>query len=262
MNALSFDAVCKTYSDGTHALEDVSLHIPAGEIVALLGASGCGKTSLLRIAAGLEEASGGGIRLDGKKVVGPHHAIGMVFQEPRLMPWLTAAQNVAFGLSADHASAVDDILGRVGLAGQARKLPRDLSGGQQQRVALARALVVEPKILLLDEPFSALDAMTREDLQDHLLELWALKRPTIVLVTHDIEEAAVLADRIAILAPHPGRLKTVVTNAEPRPRRRDDDAVLQMKRSLRALLEPARPTRANSSRDRRGLDAAPHGSIA
>ena len=242
MSALSFDAVGKTYPDGTYALADVSLDIPAGEIVVLLGASGCGKTSLLRIAAGLEEASRGAVRLNGKTVVGPQPAIGMVFQEPRLMPWLTAAQNVAFGLSAAHASAVDDILRRVGLATQANKLPRDLSGGQQQRVALARALVAEPKILLLDEPFSALDAMTREDLQDHLLDLWALDRPTIVLVTHDIEEAAVLADRIAILTPHPGRLKTVVTNPLPRPRRRDGDALFGIKQTLRALLQPKRAT--------------------
>ena len=236
MSTLSFDAVSKTYPDGSHALADVSLDIPGGEIVVLLGASGCGKTSLLRIVAGLEETSRGAIRLDGKTIIGPHPAIGMVFQEPRLMPWLTAAQNVAFGLSSARAPAVAGILSRVGLAAQAEKLPRDLSGGQQQRVALARALVAKPKILLLDEPFSALDAMTREDLQDHLLDLWAVDRPTIVLVTHDIEEAAVLADRIAVFTPHPGRLKAVVTNPLPRPRGRD--ALFGIKQDLRALLQP------------------------
>ena len=235
MSHLSFDAISKTYPDGTHALAGLSLDVAAGEILVLLGASGCGKTSLLRIVAGLEDASRGTVRLDGQPTAGPHPAIGMVFQEPRLMPWLTAAQNVAFGLS-ENAAAADAILARVGLAAQAGKLPRDLSGGQQQRVALARALVAKPRVLLLDEPFSALDAMTREDLQDHLLDLWALDRPTILLVTHDIEEAAVLADRIAVLTPHPGRLKAIVTNRLSRPRRRDGDALFGIKQDLRALL--------------------------
>ena len=234
---LSLDAVTKIYPDGTRALSDVSLEIGPGEIAVLLGASGCGKTSLLRIVAGLEEASNGVVRLDGEQIKAPHPAIGMVFQEPRLMPWLTAAQNVAFGLSPGHARSVETILERVGLASHGRKLPRDLSGGQQQRVALARALITKPKVLLLDEPFSALDAMTREDLQDHLLELWVIERPTIVLVTHDIEEAGVLADRIAVLASNPGRLKAVLSNALGRPRRRDSQDLLQLKRKLRDLLQ-------------------------
>ena len=238
MNRLWIDAITKTYADGTHALSNVSLDIPAGEIVVLLGESGSGKTSLLRIVAGLESASSGSVLLDGRPVAGPQPEIGMVFQEPRLMPWLTAAQNVAFGLCSEQDGAVDAILARVGLASQGRKLPKDLSGGQQQRVALARALVTKPKILLLDEPFSALDAMTREDLQDHLVDLWAFDRPTIVLVTHDIEEAAVLADRIVVLTSHPGRLKAVVMNPLARPRRRDDEALLTLKRDLRLLLQP------------------------
>ena len=236
LTSLSFRALGKIYADGTVALADVTLTIEAGEIVVLLGASGCGKTSLLRIAAGLEDASSGAVCLDGTPITGPHPAIGMVFQEPRLMPWLTAVQNVAFGLSAAQIAEAGAILERVGLSAQGGKWPRDLSGGQQQRVALARALVAKPKVLLLEEPFSALDAMTREDLQDHLLELWAVDRPTIVLVTHDIEEAAVLADRIAILTPHPGRLKAVVTPPTARPRRRDDGASLALRHDLRALL--------------------------
>jgi sulfonate transport system ATP-binding protein len=237
LSALSFDAVTKTYTDGTHALADVSLDVTAGEIVVLLGASGCGKTSLLRIAAGLEEASSGSVSLDGTPISKPHPKIGMVFQEARLMPWLTAAQNVAFGLPSAQAETAETILARVGLASQGRKLPRDLSGGQQQRVALARALVTKPEILLLDEPFSALDAMTREDLQDHLLDLWAVDRPTIVLVTHDIDEAVVLADRIAVMTPNPGRLTSVVVNPLARPRNRDDARLLVFKQDLRALLQ-------------------------
>jgi sulfonate transport system ATP-binding protein len=257
---LVLDAVSKTYADGTHALSAISLDIPAGEIVVILGASGCGKTSLLRIVAGLEEASVGTVRLDGDVVAAPHPAIGMVFQEPRLMPWLTAAQNVGFGLTRDQAAQVDAILARVGLSAQGHKLPRDLSGGQQQRVALARALVTKPGILLLDEPFSALDAMTREDLQDHLLDLWAVDRPSIVLVTHDIEEAAVLADRIVVLDPHPGRITAIVVNALPRPRARDDEALMNLKRDLRALLQPPhgkRPQRAASDGASRERAPAP-----
>ncbi len=244
MSSLSFDAVSKIYPDGTYALANIALDIAPGEIVVLLGASGCGKTSLLRIVAGLEDASSGAVLLDGRPIIGPHPAIGMVFQEPRLMPWLTAAQNVAFGLAAaGDAASVDAVLARVGLAAQADKLPRDLSGGQQQRVALARALVTTPTILLLDEPFSALDAITREDLQDHLLDLWAVDRPTIVLVTHDIEEAAVLADRIAVLSPNPGRLAALVTNPLARPRRRDSEPLLRFKQELRALFQSGRPNR-------------------
>ncbi len=196
---LRIDRVGKVYPDGTHALSSIALDVPRGEILVLLGASGCGKTSLLRIIAGLERASTGSVALDGRKIDAPHAEIGLVFQELRLLPWLSVAENVGFGLRglgrAERDAKVGAILSRVGLAGQRGKLPRDLSGGQQQRVALARALVVKPAVLLLDEPFSALDALTREALQDHLLELWADDGPTIVMVTHEIDEAAALADR-------------------------------------------------------------------
>ena len=204
---LRIDRVGKVYPDGTQALSHIALDVLRGEILVLLGASGCGKTSLLRIIAGLESASTGSVALDGHRIDAPHVEIGLVFQEPRLLPWLSVAENVGFGLRgqshAERDAKVGAIRARVGLAGQRGKLPRDLSGGQQQRVALARALVVKPAVLLLDEPFSALDALTREALQHHLLELWADDGPTIVMVTHDIEEAAVLADRIVVLEPHP-----------------------------------------------------------
>ena len=151
-----------------------------------------------------------------------HQAVVSVTVPPRLLPWLNVAENVGFGLRgqsrAERDAKVGAIHARVGLAGQRGKLPRDLSGGQQQRVALARALVVKPAVLLLDEPFSALDALTREALQDHLLELWADDGPTIVMVTHDIEEAAVLADRIVVFEPHPGRIADVIVNDMERPR--------------------------------------------
>ena len=240
---LMIEGLGKTYHDGTQALSNVSLEVASGEIVVLLGASSCGKTSLLRILAGLEEASLGRVMLDGDTITGPHASIGLVFQEPCLLPWLNVAQNVGFGLRASPAEArdlrVDAVLARVGLTSQRSKLPRDLSGGQQQRVALARALIMKPKVLLLDEPFSALDAMTREALQDHVLDLWQVDAPTIVLVTHDIEEAAVLGDRIVVLRSNPGRLSDHTRNPLPRPRRRDDADVLNMKRWLRSALNEA-----------------------
>lgn len=240
---LAIDRVSKTYPDGTKALTNLSLSVGDGEIAVLLGSSGCGKTSLLRIIAGLEAASAGAVTLDGATIAGPHPSIGLVFQEPRLLPWLNAAQNVEFGLTGltavDRKRRVDAILERVGIVGQSDKLPRELSGGQQQRVALARALVTKPRVLLLDEPFSALDAMTREGLQDHLLELWAVDAPTIVMVTHDIDEAAVLADRIAVLKPNPGRLSRHIVNPLGRPRERDGAAFLSLKRELRGLLGEA-----------------------
>lgn len=246
---LRLDAITKTYPDGTRALASISLDVEAGEIIALLGASGCGKTSLLRIIAGLESPSSGVVWLDGEPIAAPHRAIGMAFQEARLMPWLDVARNVGFGMSErNKAQKVDAILERVGLASMGRKLPRDLSGGQQQRVALARALITKPKVLLLDEPFSALDAMTREDLQDHLLDLWTEDLPTIILVTHDIEEAAILADRVAVMRPNPGRLVEVVATNRTQRRLRGDKDLLDLKTGLRARLDDLHPLRPSSTR--------------
>ena len=186
-------------------------------------------------------ARAGRVALDGEPIVAPHASIGLVFQEPRLLPWLNIAENVGFGLRArparEHDARVDAILARVELTAQRSKLPRDLSGGQQQRVALARALITKPEVLLLDEPFSALDAMTREALQDYLLDLWSADAPTIVMVTHDIEEAALLGDRVAILRPNPGRLSEVMDNPLPRPRRRDGADFLALKRRLRSGMD-------------------------
>ena len=166
----------KTYPNGTSALHDFTLSVGGGEAVAVIGGSGCGKSTLLRLIAGLERPTGGEVQVDGVVIAEPHPAVGLVFQEPRLLPWLTVADNVGFGLEGvDHAERrerVEQALRSVGLAEQAGKWPREMSGGMAQRIALARALVTRPSVLLLDEPFSALDALTRAGLQDHLVELW------------------------------------------------------------------------------------------
>ena len=221
---LVLDRVGKTYPNGVHALEGASLSVAPGEIVAIVGGSGCGKSTMLRAIAGLDRPSRGRVVLDGMAVTAPHEKIGIVFQEPRLLPWLTVAGNVAFGIEhlprPERAARVTAALARVGLADKADAWPRELSGGQAQRVAIARALVPRPEVLLLDEPFSALDAFTRADLQDHLLALWADSRPTLVLVTHDVDEAIALADRIVVMRPRPGRLFEEIAAGLPRPRDR------------------------------------------
>src|SRR6516225_11142983 len=195
---LTLENVGKTYPNGVRALGGISMSVAQGEIVAVVGGSGCGKSTMLRVVSGLERPTHGRVVLDGTEITAPHERIGIVFQEPRLLPWLSVAGNVGFGLrdrpAAERARRVRTALEQVGLSEKAEAWPRELSGGQAQRVALARALVPGPDVLLLDEPFSALDAFTRVDLQDHLLELWADRRPTLVLVTHDVDEAIALAD--------------------------------------------------------------------
>jgi sulfonate transport system ATP-binding protein len=231
----------KTYPNGVHALENFSATIQLGEIVAIIGGSGCGKSTLLRAIAGLDRASTGTITLDGIPIIAPHEKIGIIFQEPRLLPWLSVADNVSFGLH-DRPRRQRDAravaaLARVGLADKANAWPRELSGGQAQRVAIVRALVPQPEVLLLDEPFSALDAFTRADLQDHLLDLWADTRPTLILVTHDVDEAVVLADRIIVMRPRPGRLYEEISADLARPRDRNSAEFEQVKRAVLHSLD-------------------------
>jgi sulfonate transport system ATP-binding protein len=238
---LVLDAISKTYADGTEALRRVTLTIPNGEIVALLGGSGCGKTTLLRLVAGLDTPSAGQIRLDDESISAPHPSVGIIFQEPRLFPWLTISENAGFGLMHlprdEREALVANALARLGLEGQGGRWPRELSGGQQQRVAIARALVTRPKLLLMDEPFSALDAMTRAGLHRHLLSLWDETRPTMLMVTHDVEEAVTLADRIMVMQPHPGRIFDELHNPLARPRDVLSPAFEGMKRSALRLLD-------------------------
>jgi sulfonate transport system ATP-binding protein len=237
--------VSKRYPNGVLALDGVGLTVAPGEFLVIVGGSGCGKSTLLRLIAGLDGATAGTIALDGTPVTAPRPEIGMVFQEPRLMPWLTIDQNVAFGIrhlpATERRRRVSEALARVGLASHARHWPRELSGGQAQRVALARALVGRPEVLLLDEPFSALDALTRTDLEEHLLDLWAFDRPTMVLVTHDIEEALFLADRIVVMRPGPGRIVAELVPTLTRPRDRAGAGFHAWK--YRALVELDQATR-------------------
>jgi sulfonate transport system ATP-binding protein len=238
---LAINHVGKTYANTVRALDGISVNVEPGEIVAVVGGSGCGKSTLLRLVSGLDHPTQGAVALDGDTIASPHEKIGIVFQEPRLLPWLTVAENVGFGLAdrpkAERAERVARQLDRVGLSEKANVWPRELSGGQAQRVALARALVMRPEVLLLDEPFSALDAFTRVDLQDHLLDLWADGKPTLVVVTHDVDEAIVLADRVLVMRPAPGRIFAEIDIALPRPRDRQSAAYDFAKRRVLAALD-------------------------
>jgi sulfonate transport system ATP-binding protein len=250
---LALERVGKTYPNGVHALGGVTLNVDPGEIVAVIGGSGCGKSTLLRAIAGLDPASEGAVMLDGERITAPHEKIGIIFQEPRLLPWLKVADNVGFGLRKRPRSAraqrVTTALARVGLTDKAAVWPRELSGGQAQRVSIARALVPRPEVLLLDEPFSALDAFTRTDLQDHLLDLWADATPTLILVTHDVDEAIVLANRVMVMCPRPGRLFEEIAVDLPRPRDRQSAAFDFVKRRVLTALD--------RSLDRAASDAVP-----
>jgi sulfonate transport system ATP-binding protein len=238
---LVFDHVGKTYPNGVRALDGVSLEVAPGEILVIIGGSGCGKSTLLRAASGLDIATQGRVALDGTTIEAPHEKIGLIFQEPRLLPWLSVANNVGFGLShlskPERAKRIAAALERVGLTDKAGVWPRELSGGQAQRVAIARALITRPSVLLLDEPFSALDAFTRAELQDHLLDLWEEGRPILVLVTHDIEEALVLATRVVVMRAQPGRIAGILDVPLPRPRDRLSPAFEEQKRRVLRLFD-------------------------
>jgi sulfonate transport system ATP-binding protein len=238
---LTLDRVGKTYPNGVHALERFSADIRLGEIVAIIGGSGCGKSTLLRAIAGLDRATSGTVTLDDTAISAPHPKIGIIFQEPRLLPWLSVADNIGFGLSELPSDVrrekIARALARVGLTDKADAWPRELSGGQAQRVAIARALVPQPEVLLLDEPFSALDAFTRRDLQDHLLDLWNDARPTLILVTHDVDEAVVLADRVLVMRPRPGRLFEEIKVNLARPRDRNSQLFDNFKRRVLTALD-------------------------
>ena len=216
------------------ALEGVSLRVRAGEFVCLLGASGCGKSTLLDILAGLERPSTGSALFDGQPIAGPDPRRGLVFQDPALFPWRTVAQNVGFGPElrglgrSERRARAAASLARVGLAGFEDAYPHQLSGGMRQRAGIARALANDPEVLLMDEPFGAVDHLTRIALQEDLLRLWERERRTIVFVTHDVGEAVFLADRVVLMSPRPGRIHRIFDVAVPRARVRGHKALIEI----------------------------------
>jgi ABC-type nitrate/sulfonate/bicarbonate transport system ATPase subunit len=229
VSKLSIRDLAKTYENlrsgaPTQALRPVSLEVADSDFISILGPSGCGKSTLLRLVAGLETASQGTVLLDGTAIEGPGADRGMVFQSYTLFPWLTVYQNICFGLlekglrEAERREIADRYIHEIGLAGFEHHFPKQLSGGMQQRVALARALANDPKILLLDEPFGALDNQTRALMQELLLSIWDQHRKTVLFVTHDIDEAAFLANRCAVFSARPGRIKMEMRIELPYPR--------------------------------------------
>jgi NitT/TauT family transport system ATP-binding protein len=246
---LVVDRVSKRFGEGgagTDALRGVSLAVDEGEFVCLLGPSGCGKTTLLRIVAGLETPSEGEVRVDGVPVTGPTPRLGMIFQDYSLYPWRRVVDNVGFGLELAgvpkeaRLATAREYLGLVGLAGFERAYPYELSGGMRQRVAVARALATDPAVVLMDEPFGALDAQTRNAMQRELLEIWRKTKKTVLFVTHSVDEAVFLADRIVVLTPRPGRVREVVEVCDPRPRDRTCEACAAIRRHVLGLIDEGR----------------------
>lgn len=223
------------------ALAPVSLDVAPGEFVSLVGPSGCGKSTFLRLISGLETPSAGRLQIDGKEIEGPHHERGLMFQDPTLFPWLTVEKNIATGLVArkifqDRRQDVDALIKLVGLEGFEKSFPYQLSGGMAQRAAMARALANYPKVLLLDEPLGALDAFMRMNLQEELLRIWRERKMTMILVTHDIDEAVYLSDRIVVMAPRPGRIKEIIHVPMGRPRARNHPDFFRLRTRILEIL--------------------------
>jgi len=244
---LEIHDVSKSYpgrenGQAVEVIRTLSFAVARGEFICLLGPSGCGKSTLLNLAAGFVKPSSGRLLFQGRPITGPGPDRGVIFQEPTLFPWLTAVQNVEFGLQnagvpkAERLTRALRALAKVGLDGFADTRPHALSGGMRQRVALARVLVMEPGMLLMDEPFSALDENTRERLQDELLRIWQADRKTVVFVTHNVDEAAYLADRVMVMGPAPQSLMAEVPVALPRPRRRSAFELQMITDRLRSEL--------------------------
>ena len=262
-------SVRKTYRDlsgGTEvlALDGLSLDIAPREFLTLLGPSGCGKSTLLNIIAGFEKPDSGAVWLDGRPIERPGPDRGVVFQDYTLFPWLNVQRNVEYGLrerglsAAEAAGVAKHFLDLVGLAGFEKRYPHELSGGMKQRVALIRVLAIDPQILLMDEPFAAVDAQTRTILQEELQRLWLQTRKTVVFVTHSVDEAIYLADRVAVMTARPGVAKAVVPIHLPRPRDVTSDAFNEYRRDITRLIEvEARKVFATSPAPRSAAPIAP-----
>lgn len=243
--ALSLRGVNKHYHVEDRVLpvlDGISLDLRRGEFLSIVGASGCGKSTLLRLIVGLDDAFEGQILIEGRPLAGPGVERGIVFQDHRLFPWLTVAGNVGLALdslaipAAERRERVEALLQLVGLAGFAQAYPHQLSGGMAQRAAIARALVSEPEILLMDEPFGALDSLTRVYLQEELLRIWSQRKVTVIVVTHDVEEAVFLSDTVAVMEPRPGRMAEILPVSLSRPRERTGSDFNQLKQHILARL--------------------------
>ena len=234
--------VFRAHGREVEALQDITFDVPAGQFACLLGPSGCGKSTLLNTVAGFSPPTSGSVEVDGKPVDGPGPDRGMVFQEYALFPWMTVEQNVAFGLDirrmpkAEIREKVSSLLSMLHLEEFRDRYPKDLSGGMRQRVAIARVLAIDSPILLMDEPFGALDALTRHNLQDELLRIWGNLRKTVLFVTHSIEESLYLADRIIVMTYRPGTVKRDLTVDLPRPRDPSAPAFNELKKELTGLV--------------------------
>lgn len=253
---LELKHIDRTYIDGddpatakvVEALKDINLEIRRGEFVSIIGSSGCGKTTLLRLIGGLDQPQGGQVLLNDTPITGPDPQRGYVFQQGSLFPWLTVEQNIAAGLKARHVyreqkDKVPYYIHLIGLDGFEKAYPHQISGGMAQRVAIARALINDPEVLLMDEPMGALDSFTRADLQDKLLEIRAENDATMILVTHDVDEAIYLSDRIVIMTPRPGKISEVLEVQLPHPRDRGGVEFTNLRREIldRFHLASAKP---------------------
>ncbi|MBD2860413.1 ABC transporter ATP-binding protein [Paenibacillus oceani] len=244
MAGFSINAVSKVYGGTvpTETLSNIDLTIEDGEFLSILGPSGCGKSTLLEILAGLQLPSSGEVRFGGKKLQGPGVERGVVFQDPSLYPWRTVFRNVELGLElrgvpkAERKVVVQKYLDMVGLQGFEHKYPHHLSGGMKQRAGIARALAGDPEVLLMDEPFGAVDHLTRLQLQDDLLNIWEAEKKTVVFVTHDVSEAVFLGDRVVLLSPRPGRISKIFHVPGGRPRKRDDLELLKIQSDIYAVI--------------------------
>jgi sulfonate transport system ATP-binding protein len=234
------DKSFETQSGSVHALDNINLRIKEGEFVTLIGPSGCGKSTLLKIIAGLDINHNGVVSLRDQPVIRPGIDKGFIFQEPRLFPWLTVEKNIAADLSLKNPNIrqrVNELIQLVRLEGFEKSYPRELSGGMSQRVAIARALLRNPKVLLLDEPFGALDAFTRTHLQEVLLEIWQKNKTTMIFVTHDVDEAIYLANRIVIFKPRPGSIRSIILNDLPFPRKKSSISFQELRLKVMSEFE-------------------------